>query len=142
MQHKPYGPYEMFIKRPLDLLLATCAFVILSPVLCLTALLVRIKLGSPVFFKQERPGKDERIFQLIKFRSMTDGRDEKGELLPDDVRLTKFGRALRSTSLDELPELINIIKGDMALVGPRPLLKEYLPYYTETERHRHDVRQA
>lgn len=140
MQHKPYGPYEMFIKRPLDLLLATCAFVILSPVLCLTALLVRIKLGSPVFFKQERPGKDERIFQLIKFRSMTDGRDEKGELLPDDVRLTKFGRALRSTSLDELPELINIIKGDMALVGPRPLLKEYLPYYTETERHRHDVR--
>jgi len=140
MQHKPYGPYEMFIKRPLDFLLATCAFIILSPVLCLTALLVRIKLGSPVFFKQERPGKDEKIFQLVKFRSMTDGRDKEGKLLPDDVRLTKFGRALRSTSLDELPELINIIKGDMAIVGPRPLLKEYLPYYTETERHRHDVR--
>lgn len=105
-----------------------------------TAGLVRVKLGTPVLFRQERPGKDEKIFQLYKFRSMTDQKDAEGNLLPDDIRLTKFGRLLRSTSLDELPELINIIKGDMAIVGPRPLLKEYLPYYTEEERHRHDVR--
>lgn len=140
MQHKPYGPYERYIKRPLDCFLAICALVVLSPILGVTALLVRTKLGSPVIFKQDRPGKDEKVFQLNKFRSMTDGRDENGELLPDDVRLTKFGRLLRSTSLDELPELINIIKGDMAVIGPRPLLMEYLPYYTENEHRRHDVR--
>lgn len=139
-KHKPYGPYEQFIKRPLDACLSTGAFIVLSPVLLGTALLVRVKLGSPVLFTQDRPGKDEKIFKLYKFRSMTDARDENGKLLPDDIRLTKFGRMLRSTSLDELPELFNIIKGDMALIGPRPLLVEYLPYYTEEERHRHDVR--
>ena len=140
MAHKPYGPYERFVKRPLDCFLATCALIVLSPILGITALLVKKKLGSPVLFKQDRPGRDERIFQLNKFRSMTDERDANGELLPDDVRLTKFGRMLRSTSLDELPELINIIRGDMALIGPRPLLTEYLPYYKENEHHRHDVR--
>ena len=139
-KHKPYGPYEQFIKRPLDACLSTGAFVVLSPVLLGTALLVRVKLGSPVLFTQDRPGKDEKIFKLYKFRSMTDERDENGKLLPDDIRLTKFGRLLRSTSLDELPELFNIMKGDMALIGPRPLLVEYLPYYTEEEHHRHDVR--
>ena len=138
--HKPYGPYERFIKRPLDAFLATGAIIVLSPILLVTAILVRIKLGSPVLFTQERPGLDGKIFKLYKFRSMTDARDDKGNLLPDDVRLTKFGRILRSTSLDELPELINIIKGDMAVIGPRPLLVEYLPYYTEEEQHRHDVR--
>ena len=140
MQHKPYGPYERFIKRPLDCFLAILALVVLSPVLLITAILVRVKLGSPVLFKQDRPGKDEKIFRLYKFRSMTDEKDENGNLLPDDRRLTKFGRKLRSTSLDELPELFNIIKGDMAVIGPRPLLTEYIPYYTEEERHRHDVR--
>lgn len=140
MKHKPYGLYEKFIKRPLDCFLATCAFIVLSPALLITAILVRIRLGSPVLFTQDRPGKDEKIFKLYKFRSMTNQRDENGELLPDDVRLTKFGRILRSTSLDELPELLNIIKGDMAVIGPRPLLVEYLPYYTEEEHHRHDVR--
>lgn len=140
MQHKPFGPYEQFIKRPLDCLLATCALMVLSPLLGITAILVRAKLGSPVLFKQERPGKDEKIFSIYKFRSMTDERDEHGELLPDNVRLTKFGKTLRATSLDELPELFNIAKGDMALIGPRPLLVRYLPYYTDEERHRHDVR--
>ena len=138
--HKPCGPYERFFKRPLDCLLAICALIALSPTIGVTAFLVRIKLGTPVFFTQERPGKDEKVFKLYKFRSMTDQRDENGNLLSDDVRLTKFGRILRSTSLDELPELFNIIRGDMAVVGPRPLLIEYLPYYTEEERHRHDVR--
>ena len=139
-KHKPYGPYERFIKRPQDFMCALLAIIILSPVLLVTALLVRIKLGSPVLFTQDRPGKDGRIFKLYKFRSMTNQRDENGKLLPDDVRLTKFGRILRSTSLDELPELLNIIKGDMAVIGPRPLLVEYLPYYTTEEHHRHDVR--
>ena len=140
MQHRPYGPYERFVKRPLDCFLAVCALTALSPVLGVTALLVRKKLGSPVLFQQERPGKDEKPFLLKKFRSMTDERDENGVPLPDDLRLTKFGRLLRSTSLDELPELINILKGDMAIVGPRPLLTEYLPYYSEEERRRHEVR--
>ena len=139
MKHKPYGPYEKYFKRPLDCLLSSAALVILSPVMGATAVLVRCKLGSPVLFTQERPGKDEKIFKIYKFRTMTDARDEKGELLPDDARLTRFGKILRSTSLDELPELINIAKGDMAIVGPRPLLKEYIPYYTEEERHRHDI---
>lgn len=138
--HKPYGPYERFFKRPLDAFLSTGAIIVLSPIWIVIAFLVRIKLGSPVLFRQDRPGKDEKIFKLFKFRSMTDERDEQGKLLPDSVRLTKFGRILRSTSLDELPELINILKGDMALIGPRPLLVQYLPYYTDVERHRHDVR--
>lgn len=138
--HKPYGPYERFIKRPLDAFLATGALIVLSPVLLVTAVLVRVKLGSPVLFTQDRPGRNGKVFKLYKFRSMTDARDENGELLPDEIRLTKFGRALRSTSLDELPELFNIIIGDMAVIGPRPLLVAYLPYYTEKEYHRHDVR--
>lgn len=139
-KHKPFGLYERFMKRFLDAFLATGALIVFSPILLITAVLVRIKLGSPVFFKQDRPGKDEKIFKVYKFRSMTNQRDENGKLLPDDVRLTKFGRILRSTSLDELPELLNIIRGDMAVIGPRPLLVEYLPYYTEEEHHRHDVR--
>lgn len=138
--HKPYGPYERFIKRFLDAFLSTGALIVLSPILLITAILVRAKLGSPVLFTQDRPGRDEKIFKLYKFRSMTNQRDENGKLLPDDIRLTKFGRLLRSTSLDELPELLNIIKGDMAVIGPRPLLVEYLPYYTAEEHHRHDIR--
>lgn len=138
--HQPYGIYEKYIKRPLDAFLSTGALIVLSPVLAITALLVKLKLGSPVIFTQERPGRDEKIFKLYKFRSMTDERDENGELLPDEVRLTSFGKKLRSTSLDELPELWNIVKGDMSIVGPRPLLVEYLPYYTKEEQHRHDVR--
>lgn len=138
--HKTYGLYEKYIKRPLDGFLATLAIIVLSPVLLVTAVLVRFKLGSPVLFTQERPGLDGKIFKLYKFRSMTDKKDKDGNLLPDDERLTSFGRTLRSTSLDELPELFNIAKGDMAIIGPRPLLVEYLPYYTEEEQHRHDVR--
>lgn len=138
--HKPYGPYERFIKRFLDAFLSTGALIALSPVLLIIAVLVRVKLGSPVLFTQDRPGRDEKIFKLYKFRSMTNAKDENGNLLPDDVRLTKFGRILRSTSLDELPELLNIIKGDMSVIGPRPLLVEYLPYYTAEEHHRHDIR--
>ena len=137
-QGKP-GVYARYIKRILDVLLSGCALVVLSPVLLIVAVLVRTKLGSPVIFCQERPGKDEKVFKMYKFRSMTDARDENGELLPDEVRLTKFGRALRSTSLDELPELWNIFKGDMSIVGPRPLLVEYLPLYNEEQHHRHDV---
>ena len=127
--HKPCGPYERFIKRPLDCLLAICALIVLSPTIGVTALLVRIKLGTPVFFTQERPGKDEKIFKLYKFRSMTDRRDEEENLLPDDERLTKFGRMLRSTSLDELPQLFNIIRGDMSVVGPRPERPELTEEY-------------
>lgn len=140
IQHKPYGPYELFIKRPLDCLLSSVALIVLSPVIGITALLVKTKLGSPVLFLQERPGKDEKLFKIYKFRTMTDKRDEKGELLPDADRLTKFGKILRSTSLDELPELFNIAKGDMAIVGPRPLLTQYLPYYRPEERERHTIR--
>ena len=134
------GIYCRYIKRLLDILLSGCALIVLSPVLLIVAILVRTKLGSPVIFCQERPGKDEKIFRMYKFRSMTDERDESGNLLPDEVRLTKFGRLLRSTSLDELPELWNIFKGDMSIVGPRPLLVKYLPLYNEEQRHRHDVR--
>ena len=140
MAHKSYGVYERFIKRPLDCFLSTGALIVLSPVLALTALLVRTKLGSPVLFTQDRPGRNEKIFKLYKFRTMTDERDENGELLPDDVRLTKFGKLLRSTSLDELPELLNIIKGDMAIVGPRPLLVRYLERYNKHQARRHEVR--
>lgn len=138
--HKPYGPYERFVKRGLDAFLATGALIVLSPVLLVTAILVRVKLGSPVLFTQERPGRDGKIFKLYKFRTMTDARDEKGELLPDDERLPAFGQKLRSTSLDELPELINMIKGDMAVVGPRPLLVRYLPRYNAHQARRHEVR--
>ncbi|MBO4637521.1 MAG: sugar transferase [Clostridiales bacterium] len=138
--HIPYGPYERFVKRPLDLFLSFFALIILSPLMGIVALLVRVKLGSPVIFSQERPGKDGKIFKLFKFRTMTDERDGNGELLPDDKRLTPFGNALRRSSLDELPELINILKGDMAIVGPRPLLVRYLPRYNERQKHRHDVR--
>lgn len=140
MKQAKQGVYARYIKRILDILLSGCALIVLSPVLLIVAILVRTKLGSPVIFCQERPGKDEKIFKMYKFRSMSDARDENGELLPDEVRLTKFGRALRSTSLDELPELWNIFKGDMSIVGPRPLAVVYLPYYTEEERHRHDIR--
>lgn len=132
--------YAKYIKRILDFTISLLAIIVLSPVLLITALLVRIKLGSPIIFKQKRPGKDEKIFTLYKFRTMTDKKDEKGNLLPDDQRLTKFGKLLRATSLDELPELINILKGDMAIVGPRPLLVEYLELYDEEQKHRHDVR--
>lgn len=138
--HKPYGPYERFVKRGLDAFLATGALIVLSPVLLVTAILVRLKLGSPVLFTQKRPGRDGKIFILYKFRTMTDARDEKGELLPDDQRLPAFGQKLRSTSLDELPELINMIKGDMAVVGPRPLLVRYLPRYNAHQARRHEVR--
>lgn len=131
--------YRKYVKRLLDILISLCGIIILSPVYLIVWILVRVKLGKPALFTQERPGKDEKIFKLYKFRSMTDERDEKGELLPDEVRLTKFGRMLRATSLDELPELFTILKGDMSLIGPRPLLVKYLPYYTEEESHRHDV---
>lgn len=134
------GIYRRFIKRPMDILFSLLAIVILSPMFLLIAFLVRIKLGSPVLFKQKRPGLNEKIFTIYKFRSMTNERDENGELLPDRVRLTKFGRFLRSTSLDELPELFNILKGDMSFVGPRPLLINYLPYYSNGEKLRHNVR--
>lgn len=132
--------YKNGIKRGLDILLSLCGIIVLSPVLLVLVILVRVKLGSPVFFKQERPGKNEKIFTLCKFRTMTDARDEKGELLPDEVRLTKFGKLLRATSLDELPELFNILKGDMSVIGPRPLLVRYLPRYNAFQRRRHEVR--
>lgn len=134
------GIYERFFKRPLDILCSGLALVVLSPVIGITALFVRAKLGSPVLFTQNRPGKDEKVFKLYKFRTMTNERDKSGELLPDEIRLTKFGRLLRSTSLDELPSLINIFRGDMSVVGPRPLLVRYLPRYNDRQRHRHDVR--
>ena len=146
MPHKYHGPYEKYVKRPLDFVLSLLAIIVLSPVLLITAIAVRLKLGSPVLFTQERPGMinpktgKEKIFRLYKFRTMTDKRDENGNLLPDSERLTSFGKKLRSTSLDELPELINIIKGDMAIVGPRPLLVKYLDRYTPTQRRRHEVR--
>lgn len=132
--------YKNGVKRIFDIALSLCGIIILSPIYLVLWVLIRCKLGKPVLFTQERPGKKEKIFKLYKFRSMTDERDENGQLLPDEVRLTRFGKLLRSTSLDELPELFNILKGDMSLIGPRPLLVRYLPYYTEEERHRHDVR--
>lgn len=132
--------YEKYVKRPQDLLCALLALIVLSPVLLITAFLVRVKLGSPVLFKQKRPGLNGKIFTLYKFRTMIDARDKDGNLLPDEVRLTKFGKLLRSTSLDELPELLNILFGDIAVIGPRPLLVEYLPRYNEEQRRRHEVR--
>lgn len=132
--------YRKYIKRVLDVTISAVTLLLLSPVLLITALLVRVKLGSPVIFKQERPGLNGKIFKMYKFRTMTDGRDSEGDLLPDEQRLTHFGKLLRSTSLDELPELWNILKGDMSLIGPRPLLVKYLPLYSERQSHRHDVR--
>lgn len=132
--------YKNFIKRILDIILSFLALVILSPLLILTAFLIRIKLGDPVFFKQLRPGKNEKIFGILKFRTMTDAKDENGNLLPDEIRLTRFGQFLRSTSIDELPELLNILNGDMSIVGPRPLLVQYLERYNEEQKHRHDVK--
>ena len=134
------GFYERFIKRPQDFLCSLLAIIVLSPVMLITAILVRVKLGSPVIFKQDRPGLNGKVFKLYKFRSMTDKKDEKGNLLPDEERLTHFGKVLRSTSLDELPELFNIFKGDMAVVGPRPLLVSYLPLYNAHQARRHEVR--
>lgn len=131
--------YRKFFKRFFDILLSGCALIVLSPVLLIVAVLVRTKLGSPVIFCQERPGKNEKIFRMYKFRSMTDARDENGELLPDEVRLTRLGRILRSTSLDELPELWNILKGDMSIVGPRPLLVRDMVFMTPEQRMRHTV---
>ncbi len=132
--------YRNYVKRLLDIVISSVVLVVLSPLYLVLALLVRIKLGSPVLFYQDRPGKDGEIFKMCKFRSMTEERDENGKLLPDEIRLTRFGKWLRSTSLDELPELLSILKGEMSLVGPRPLLVQYLPLYNERQRHRHDVR--
>ena len=134
------GIYERFIKRPMDCFLATLSLLFLSPVILILSLLVRVFLGSPVLFEQDRPGKDGKVFKLYKFRTMTDKRDEDGQLLADEKRLTIFGKVLRSSSLDELPELFNIIKGEMSLIGPRPLLVKYLPLYNEEQAKRHDVR--
>lgn len=139
MRHKA-GFYEKFVKRFLDIFLSGMALIVLSPLLLVTAILVRVKLGSPVIFCQERPGRDEKIFKLHKFRSMSDARDENGNLLPDEIRLGKFGRNLRATSLDELPELWDIFRGKMSIVGPRPLLVKYLPLYNDEQHRRHDVR--
>ena len=134
------GFYEKYLKRPFDLTAGLLGLILLSPVFAAVALLVRVKLGSPVLFKQERPGLGGRIFRIFKFRTMTDKRDENGALLPDSERLTGFGKALRASSLDELPELINLIRGDMSIVGPRPLLIKYLPLYNERQARRHEVR--
>lgn len=141
-RHRAYGFgfYQIYLKRPFDFTIALLGLVFLWPLYLILAVFVRIKLGSPVLFTQERLGKDEKIFKLYKFRTMTDKRDESGELLPDEERLTEFGKKLRASSLDELPELINIVKGDMAVIGPRPLLVKYLPWYTEEQRKRHSVR--
>lgn len=134
------GIYAKYVKRIIDLVVTTVGFICISPIFLILCLLVRIKLGSPIFFKQKRTGKDEKTFEMIKFRTMTDARDENGQLLPDTERFTKFGNFLRNSSLDELPELLNVIKGDMSLIGPRPLYPFYLPYYTEKESLRHSVR--
>lgn len=140
MNHKPYGLYEKYFKRPFDLFCGLLAVIVFSWLYVILAILVRIKLGKPVLFKQERPGKDGKIFKMYKFRTMTDERDESGKLLPDMQRLTKFGKFLRNSSLDELPEVFNIIKGDMSIIGPRPLLVKYLPLYNERQQRRHEVR--
>lgn len=139
-KHKPYGPYERFFKRPLDIFFALLVLILFGWLYILLAILVRVKLGAPVLFCQERPGRDGKIFHLYKFRTMTNERDADGKLLPDMQRLTKFGRFLRNSSLDELPEIFNILKGDMSFIGPRPLLVKYLPLYNEHQRRRHEVR--
>lgn len=140
MRSSKVGIYGRFIKRPMDFILSLIAIIMLSPVFLIVALLVKTRLGSPVLFKQERPGLNGTIFKMYKFRTMTDEKNEDGELLPDSVRLTKFGKFLRSTSLDELPGLFNIFKGDMSIIGPRPLLVQYLPLYNEHQKRRHEVR--
>ncbi|EDS71590.1 sugar transferase [Anaerofustis stercorihominis] len=132
--------YDKYIKRIIDFILSLCGIIILSPVLLIVSFLVRVNIGSPILFRQARPGLNGKIFMMYKFRTMTDERDENGELLDDGIRLTKFGKMLRSTSLDELPEMFNILKGDMSIVGPRPLLVKYLPLYNERQAHRHDVK--
>lgn len=137
---KPKGFYERYIKRLQAIVLSLIAIIILSPILLITYLLVRVKFGKPAIFIQKRVGKDGKVFDLYKFRTMTNQRDEDGKLLPDDQRLTSFGKKLRSTSLDELPELFNVLKGDMALIGPRPLLVKYLPLYNDEQARRHEVR--
>ena len=134
------GLYRLYFKRPMDFILSLLAIIVLSPLFIVTGILVRTKLGSPILFKQNRPGLDEKIFTMYKFRTMTDQKDENGELLPDHIRLTKFGKMLRATSLDELPELFNILKGDMSIIGPRPLLVQYLPLYNVHQKRRHEVR--
>ena len=139
-KHKPYGVYERVFKRPLDVICALLALTVFCWLYAVVAVLVKIKLGSPVIFKQARPGKNEKIFNLYKFRTMTDEKDENGNPLPDEIRLKKFGKFLRKTSLDELPEAINILKGDMSVVGPRPLLVEYLSRYNSKQKRRHEVR--
>jgi len=139
-KHVPYGPYEKYMKRPLDFFCGLASVIIFSWLYLILIILGSVFMGGDPFFTQERPGKDGKIFKLIKFRSMDDRKDTNGNLLPDEVRLNKYGRFLRKTSLDELPEVFNIIKGDMSIIGPRPLLVSYLPWYTERERHRHDVR--
>ena len=140
MRDSKSGIYKRYIKRPFDFILSLLAIIVLSPVLLLVAILVKTRLGSPILFKQERPGLNEEIFMMYKFRTMTDEKDVQGQLLPDKVRLTKFGKLLRSTSLDELPELFNILKGDMSLIGPRPLLVQYLELYNTQQKRRHEVR--
>lgn len=139
-QHKPYGSYEKYFKRPIDIVCALLAIIVFSWLYIIIAIMVRVKLGSPVIFTQERPGKDEKIFKLYKFRTMTGERDENGELLPDEVRLTKFGAWLRRTSLDELPEAFNILVGNLSIIGPRPLLVKYLDLYSLEQHRRHEVR--
>ena len=140
VKHKPYGPYEKYFKRPLDLLCGLLAVAVFWWLYLILIILGAIFMGGNPFFTQERPGTDEKIFKLIKFRSMDNRKDKDGNLLPDEVRLNKYGRFIRKTSLDELPEAFNIIKGDMSVIGPRPLLVQYLPLYSEAQRHRHDVR--
>ena len=139
-KHIPYGPYEKYFKRPLDLLCGLLAVAVFWWLFLILIILGAIFMGGNPFFTQERPGKDEKIFKLIKFRSMDNRKDKDGNLLPDEVRLNRYGRFIRKTSLDELPEAFNIIKGDMSVIGPRPLLVQYLPLYSEAQRHRHDVR--
>lgn len=139
-KHTPYGIYERYVKRTLDVVLSICFLLLFWWIYILLAIMIKLKLGGGVLFKQDRPGKDGKIFKLYKFRTMTEERDSNGNLLPDAQRLTKFGRILRSTSLDELPEMINILKGEMSLIGPRPWAKQYLQYFTPEEQRRHDVR--
>lgn len=138
--HKPKGMYEKFFKRVIDVFMSAGALIVFSPIIAITAILVRVIHGSPIVYVQERPGRDEKIFKIYKFRTMTNETDANGELLPDEKRLTKFGKFLRSSSIDEILELVNIIKGDMSIVGPRPLLVRYLDRYNEEQHHRHDVR--
>lgn len=140
LKHKPYGPYEKFIKRPLDCVLSLSALLIFSPLLVVVSLLIKKELGSPIVFKQKRIGRDDKEFDLYKFRSMTNARDENGILLPDEERTPKIGRFIRRTSIDELPSLVNVLKGEMAIIGPRPLVSRYLERYTPQQRRRHEVR--